>query len=110
MAASPDGALWLYSSYDPTRTGWTAGGNGTSESSPLFAAVVALADRLAGHRLGQVDRLLYRLYGHPNTGLVDVTTGSTGTNGFTAGPGYDQATGLGTVDATKLVHALAGRR
>ncbi|NUQ99599.1 MAG: S8 family serine peptidase [Streptomyces sp.] len=110
MAASPDGALWLYSSYDPTRTGWTAGGNGTSESSPLFAAVVALADQLAGHRLGQVDGLLYRLYGHPNTGLVDVTTGSTGTNGFTAGPGYDQATGLGTVDATKLVRALAGRR
>ncbi|MFE2062756.1 S8 family serine peptidase [Streptomyces sp. NPDC059467] len=109
MAASPDGALWLYSSYDPTRTGWTAGGNGTSESSPLFAGVVALADQLAGHRLGQVDRLLYRLYGRPDTGLVDVTTGNTGANGFAAGPGYDQATGLGTVDATKLVHTLAER-
>ncbi|MGW3115753.1 hypothetical protein ACWDBW_01155 [Streptomyces sp. NPDC001107] len=83
MAASPAGALWLYSSYDPTRTGWTAGGNGTNESSPLFAAVVALTDQLAGHRLRQVDRLLYHLYGHPNTGLVDVT---------------------------KLVHALAGQR
>ncbi|MFD8720129.1 S8 family serine peptidase [Streptomyces sp. NPDC059629] len=110
MAASPDGALWLYSSYDPTRTGWTAGGNGTSESSPLFAGVVALADQLAGHRLGLVDRLLYRLYGRPDTGLVDVTTGNTGANGFAAGPGYDQATGLGTIDATKLVHTLAERR
>lgn len=103
------GALWIYSSFDPTRTGWTADGAGTSESSPLFAGVVALADQLAGHRLGQVDRLLYRLYGHRDTGLVDVTTGDTGPNGYTAGPGYDQATGLGTVDATRLVHALAGR-
>ncbi len=109
MAASPDGALWLYSSYDPTRVGWTAGGNGTSEASPLFAGIVALADQAAGHRLGVIDRLLYRLYGHPRTGLVDVTTGRTGPSGFFAGPGYDQATGLGTVDANLLVRALARR-
>jgi hypothetical protein len=29
--------------------------------------------------------------------------------GFSAGPGYDMASGLGTIDATKLVAALAGR-
>ncbi|MEU1628096.1 S53 family peptidase [Streptomyces sp. NPDC020096] len=110
MAASADGALWLYSSYDPTRVGWTAGGNGTSEASPLFAGIVALADQAAGHRLGTIDRRLYQLYGHPRTGIVDVTTGRTGPNGFSAGPGYDQATGLGTVDADLLVHALAQRR
>ncbi|WP_269858955.1 S53 family peptidase [Streptomyces sp. RPT161] len=109
MAASTNGALWLYSSYDPTRVGWTAGGNGTSEASPLFAGIVALADQAAGHRLGVIDRLLYRLYGHSRTGLVDVTTGRTGPGGFSAGPGYDQATGLGTVDANLLVHALARR-
>ncbi|WP_232246314.1 S53 family peptidase [Kitasatospora mediocidica] len=109
MAGSPNGALWLYSSFDPANTGWTADGAGTSESSPLFAAVVALADQAAGHRLGVIDNDLYRLYAQHSAGLVDVTTGSTGTSGYTAGPGYDQTTGVGTVDATKLVHALAHR-
>ncbi|MDH6108883.1 subtilase family serine protease [Kitasatospora sp. MAP12-15] len=107
MAGSPNGALWLYSSFDPANTGWTADGAGTSESSPLFAAVVALADQAAGHRLGQIDNDLYRLYAQHSAGIVDVTTGSTGTGGYTAGPGYDQATGVGTVDAGKLVRTLA---
>jgi subtilase family serine protease len=107
MAASPNGALWLYSSYDPTRVGWTAGGNGTSEASPLFAGIVALADQAAGHRLGVIDGPLYRLYGHRGSGIVDVTTGRTGASGFFAAPGSDQATGLGTVDANLLVGALA---
>ncbi|GAB2718928.1 S53 family peptidase [Kitasatospora kifunensis] len=109
MAGSPNGALWLYSSFDPANTGWTADGAGTSESSPLFAAVVALADQAAGHRLGVIDNDLYRLYAHHSAALVDVTSGSTGPNGYTAGPGYDQATGVGTVDAAKLVRALAHR-
>ncbi|WP_252395370.1 S53 family peptidase [Streptantibioticus parmotrematis] len=109
MAASTDGAMWMYSSFDPANVGWTADGAGTSEASPLFAAVVALADQAAGHRLGQIDDDLYRLQGHAHSGLVDVTTGRTGTAGFPATRGYDQATGLGTVDAAVLVHALAHR-
>ncbi|WP_246214150.1 S53 family peptidase [Kitasatospora viridis] len=107
MAGSPNGALWLYSSFDPANTGWTADGAGTSESSPLFAAVVALADQAAGHRLGVIDQDLYRLYAEHAPGVVDVTTGSTGPNGYTAGPGYDQATGVGTLDAAELVRELA---
>ncbi|MGF1427168.1 S53 family peptidase [Kitasatospora sp. LaBMicrA B282] len=107
MAGSPNGALWLYSSYDPANTGWTADGAGTSESSPLFAGVVALADQAAGHRLGVIDDQLYALYGAHAKGIVDVTTGSTGASGYTAGPGYDQATGVGTVDAARLVRELA---
>ncbi|MFI9270866.1 S8 family serine peptidase [Kitasatospora sp. NPDC052896] len=109
MAGSPNGALWLYSSFDPAHTGWTADGAGTSESSPLFAAVVALADQAAGHRLGVIDNDLYRLYAQHSAGIVDVTTGSTGPHGYQAGPGYDQATGVGTPDVAKLVRALAHR-
>ncbi len=109
MSASPDGALWMYSSYDPAHAGWTAGGAGTSEASPLFAGIVALADQAAHHRLGLIDRLLYPISGRPRGGIVDVTSGRTGPGGFSAGPGYDQATGLGTVDASLLVHALARR-
>ena len=43
-------------------------------------------------------------------GLVDVTTGNNtayGVTGFTAAPGYDVATGWGTVDAARFVPALA---
>jgi hypothetical protein len=76
--------------------------------------VVALADQLAGHRLGWINPDLYALgalsqHGVP-TGVVDVTTGNNtfaGVTGFDATPGYDLASGWGTVNADKFVHALA---
>ena len=105
MDADPDGGLWIYSSYDPKSPGWWLGG-GTSQSSPLFAAVVALADQAVGHRLGQIDNDIYRLYSRHSHGLVDVTTGQTGANGYPAVPGYDHATGVGTLDVAKFVADL----
>ncbi len=106
MAASFDGALWTYATFDPRRRGWTAGGAGTSESAPLFAGVVALLDQAAGRRFGQVNWALYRAYAAGAPGIVDVTQGRTGRHGFRAGPGYDLATGVGTVDAARLVRTV----
>jgi hypothetical protein len=43
-------------------------------------------------------------------GLVDVTDGNNsfaGVTGYNAGPGYDLASGVGTVDAARFVPALA---
>jgi subtilase family serine protease len=90
---------------------------GTSVAAPLFAGVVALADQLADHRLGYLNPRLYRL--DPRA-LVDVTHGDnsfgpfTNTDqktytvaGYTATPGYDLASGLGTLDAARFVPALA---
>lgn len=108
MSASPDQAFWIYCTADPSRAGWTADGGGTSLSSPLFAGIVALADQAVGHRLGQIDTQIYRLAAAHSPGIVDVTTGSNGPSGFTAGPGYDQATGVGTVDGAAFVKALGG--
>ena len=34
---------------------------GTSEATPLFAGIVALADQVAGHPLGLINPALYRL-------------------------------------------------
>jgi hypothetical protein len=48
--------------------------------------------------------------GDRQTGLVDVTSGNNsfgGVTGFTADPGYDLASGWGTIDAAKFVPALA---
>jgi subtilase family serine protease len=104
MDADPDGGLWIYSSYD-SQPGWWLGG-GTSQSSPLFAGVVALADQAVGHRLGQIDNDIYRLYARHAAGLVDVTTGQTGANGYPAVPGYDHATGVGTLDVARFVSEL----
>ncbi|MER5635324.1 S53 family peptidase [Kitasatospora sp. NPDC002227] len=113
MSAAVDGAAWTYESYDPARVGWHLTG-GTSEATPIFAGITALADQLAGHRLGQLN---WRMYGLANlpakwSGIVDVTTGDNGWNGVTgyqAAKGYDLASGLGTIDAAKFVHAIAGR-
>ncbi len=110
LDADPNGGMWLYSSFTPANTGWWLGG-GTSQSSPMFAAIVALADQATGHRFGQIDNALYPLYAQHAKGIVDVTVGDTadpaaGSTGFPATPGYDQATGVGTIDAAKLVFDL----
>ncbi|MGW1073712.1 S53 family peptidase [Streptomyces sp. NPDC002537] len=112
MAAAVDGGAWVYSSYDPTATGWDVSG-GTSESSPLFSGIVALADQAAGHRLGNIHDALYSLYGRhsASTGIVDVNDGTDnsyqGVVGYKAVDGYDMATGVGTLDAARFVPALA---
>lgn len=113
MSAAVDGAAWTYESYVPAQAGWHLTG-GTSEASPLFSGVVALADQAAGHRLGQINWRLYGMSMLPSdwSGITDVTTGDNGWNnvqGYQATKGYDLASGLGTVDAAKFVHMLAGR-
>ncbi|WP_263632133.1 S53 family peptidase [Streptomyces sp. 8L] len=114
MSAAVDGGAWTYMSYDPKETGWGISG-GTSEASPLFSGIVALADQQAGHRLGDIHQALYSLSAqspwNPFTGLVDVKDGTNnsyqGVTGYDAVRGYDMATGVGTVDAAKFVPALA---
>jgi hypothetical protein len=97
---------------------------GTSASSPAFAGIVALLAQTAGRRLGNVNALLYTV-GRAQYGVAspsaseplaagspafhDITTGSNsvlGLTGYTAGPGYDAATGLGSVDAAALASAV----
>ncbi|WP_318552214.1 S8 family serine peptidase [Kitasatospora fiedleri] len=72
MSAAVDGAAWTYESYDPTAVGWHLVG-GTSEATPIFSGVVALAAQLAGHRLGQLNPRLYGLALLPSQ-LSGITT------------------------------------
>jgi subtilase family serine protease len=109
LSASVDGGVLVYTSYDAADSGWTVVG-GTSEAAPLFAGMVALAAQRAKHPLGAINPALYRLAGRPNSGIVDVTSGDNtygAVPGYNAEPGYDLATGLGTIDASRFVPALA---
>ncbi len=94
------GASWPY---------WSVAG--TSFAAPLLAGAVALANQVAeargAPRAGFMNPLLYA---SGRSAVTDVTRGNndafgTGRCCF-AGPGYDQATGLGTVDASRLATAL----
>jgi subtilase family serine protease len=116
MSAAVDGGCWVYYSFQGTASGWHIFG-GTSEASPIFSGIVALADQVAHRRLGNINSALYLLglqsqLKHPlvKTGLVDVTTGDNsfaGVTGYPAVPGYDLASGWGTIDAATFVPALA---
>lgn len=122
LSAAVDGAALVYTSFSGERTGYHLVG-GTSEATPLFSGVVAVADQAAGHRLGWLNPALYGLGERdPRSGLVDITSGNntvTFTNpgpsdpgtftvpGFDATRGYDLSSGLGTVDGARLVGALS---
>lgn len=85
---------------------------GTSEASPMFAGVVAIADQAAGHDLGNINGALYS---GSLAGIYDVTKGDnvqagSGIAGYSAGSGWDAVTGQGTpADAEAFVHSLAGK-
>ncbi len=119
MSAAVDGAALVYLGFPGVRTGYHLVG-GTSEASPLFSGVVAVADQSAGRRLGWLNPRLYDL-GSGAAGIPDVALGDTTVTfpqggatitvpGFPATLGYDLATGLGTPDGAQLVSQLAGVR
>ena len=116
----------------PTATVWLlqlfAVEGGTSASAPVFAGMLTLLNHYlvstgiqpqAG--LGNVNPTLYWLAQHNGSVFHDITSGSnivpcqTGTTncpsgslGYSAGPGYDEVTGLGSVDAYYLATSWPG--
>ncbi len=99
---------------------------GTSASTPSFAGIMALIEQKLGtsQGLGNINPTLYGLAANATTyatAFHDVTTGNNavpctagttgcpaaGSFGFSAGVGYDQVTGLGSVDGNALATAFA---
>lgn len=84
---------------------------GTSASAPSLAGLMGLVVQKTGARQGNANPNFYSLATKQSTGgaavFHDVITGNNsvpGLTGFNAVPGYDQATGLGSVDAAILVN------
>jgi len=91
--------------------------DGTSEAGPLMAGVLALATQLNHGNVGPINPVLYNVLGPAGAadGIVDVVNGNNSvTNasskvivpGFTAGPGFDVASGWGTINAARFVPSL----
>ena len=87
---------------------------GTSIGAPYWAGISQLIAQSTGNRAGSINTRLYQLgaLASPGTtGIRDVTSGSNSFGnvaGFSAGPGYDKATGWGTVDIGVFVPAYIG--
>jgi subtilase family serine protease len=130
MSAAVNGAVDFYDTTDPSVAGWGIVG-GTSEASPLFSGIVALADQYAGRSLGYLNPALYAMVkSRVPDGIVPISHGSnsftfcvaadvesndscaSGSDlvtvpGFNADGYYNDATGWGTVNAASFVPALA---
>ena len=73
---------------------------GTSDAAPQWAGFAAeLNQRLGGAGLGNPGARLYGLCG--TSAFHDIMSGSNGD--YSAGPGYDLVTGLGTIEARNLL-------
>ena len=108
---------------DSTNTNLTLAG-GTSFAAPIFAGMLAIINQktnVPSQGQGNINPILYKLAANPTTyasAFHDITTGSnactagvtlcgTGseTTLYSAGVGYDQATGLGSIDLYNLLQA-----
>lgn len=97
---------------------------GTSVAAPTFAGILTLINQQQGSTSGNLNAMLYTLAADPTTysqAFHDITVGDnkvpctagtpdcpagTTSIGYTAGTGYDQATGLGSVNAFNLAAAM----
>ncbi|HEY5328345.1 MAG TPA: protease pro-enzyme activation domain-containing protein [Acidobacteriaceae bacterium] len=93
---------------------------GTSVGAPSFAGLMSLVVQRAGHPVGNANPTIYALANstYYSTVFHDVTTGDNkspctagstncpagGSIGYSAGVGYDLATGWGSLDAFNLVN------
>ncbi len=95
---------------------------GTSASAQVFAGMVALLNQylvskgtLTAPGLGNINPVLYRMAQAGSPAFHDITSGNTnmpcaqsapgcvnGMLGYSATPGYDMATGLGSIDLNQL--------
>jgi Subtilase family len=88
--------------------------NGTSQASPTFAGVLALATQENCGDLGTVNPALYAIGPHGTAaGIVDIpagyTNGAYGVTGFATATGFDTASGWGTIYAPNFVPALVAQ-
>jgi subtilase family serine protease len=117
MSAACNGAVDVYMSVPSLPPGWYPT-CGTSEATPLFAGIVALAAEVAHHSLGLINPTLYLMSEFGLPGIVDVASGNNTVSfsqggkehtvkGTSARAGYSTVAGVGTVNGALFVPELA---
>jgi kumamolisin len=93
----------------PVPHGWFPVG-GTSLSSPLWSGIAADISSFTGHRIGNLNPLIYQLYNidpqrwfHDITGIGKLQSTATSNGRYPTTPGYDLATGIGTPRMAALI-------
>jgi kumamolisin len=76
---------------------------GTSAVAPLWAGLVAVANEQLGTQVGFINPAIYAT--KAASAFNDITQGNNGA--FSAGPGWDACSGLGSPIASKLIPLLA---
>jgi kumamolisin len=76
---------------------------GTSAVAPLWAGLIAVANQQLGTQVGFIQPAIYAA--KAASAFNDITVGNNGA--FSAGPGWDACTGLGSPIASKLIPLLA---
>ena len=81
---------------------------GTSETAPLYAGLMALINNVLGDSFGYLNPILYQL--GKTTVFRDIADGGSnaqaGAPGYTAGTGWDACTGWGSVDGLALLNEI----
>ncbi|CCH77666.1 putative Peptidase S8 and S53 [Nostocoides japonicum T1-X7] len=86
---------------------------GTSAGSPQWAGLLADINQLNHGPVGGINPTLYQIAAKAPSAYHDITVGQNGDfglGGFTAGTGWDAASGLGTPVAPVLARQLVARR
>jgi kumamolisin len=77
---------------------------GTSAVAPLWAGLFARINQLVGKPAGYLNPILYSA--SAAGAFRDITSGNNG--GYSAGPGWDACTGLGSPKGAALLAVLKG--
>ncbi|MGA7885647.1 MAG: S53 family peptidase [Acidobacteriaceae bacterium] len=97
--------IWLH--------GAQVASSGTSAAAQVMGGVAALLVEGGGERQGNLAPSLYDVAAASPAAFHDIIGGNNsvpGVAGFAAVAGYDQATGLGSIDAAELFAAWSNRR
>jgi kumamolisin len=88
--------------YNVLYDGQAAVVGGTSAVAPLWAALIALLNQQRGSNIGFANPTLYQ---NAENGFNDITKGNNGS--YSAGPGWDACTGLGSPNGNQLSQIFA---
>ena len=78
---------------------------GTSAVAPLWAGLITLINQKLGRSVGYLNPLIYELYSENSSEFHDITSGNNGA--YSAGPGWDACTGLGSPDGSDVLSDIA---